>query len=72
MAWNVLATRESHVYRLQVWSLLLVGAGHCTLWMLILFCSALDVFHITLSMHVIYYYLILNYNNPPALQLSVW
>ncbi|EPS97871.1 hypothetical protein FOMPIDRAFT_1042713 [Fomitopsis schrenkii] len=33
---------------------------------------ALDVFHITLSMHVIYYYLILNYNNPPALQLSVW
>ncbi|KAH9934368.1 uncharacterized protein B0H18DRAFT_557147 [Fomitopsis serialis] len=32
----------------------------------------LDIFHITLSMHVIYYYLILNYDNAPALQLSVW
>ncbi|KAI0731469.1 hypothetical protein C8Q72DRAFT_229257 [Fomitopsis betulina] len=32
----------------------------------------LDTFHIILIMHMIYYYLVTNYNNPSALTESVW
>ena len=34
--------------------------------------SALDTAHVTLSWHMIYYYLILNFDNPVALKDSVW
>jgi len=39
-----------------------------TVWTLLF----LDTTHVTLSWHMVYYYLILNYNNPIALQSSVW
>ncbi|GBE84573.1 hypothetical protein BKA93DRAFT_827718 [Sparassis latifolia] len=39
-----------------------------TVWSLLI----LDTTHITLSWHMVYYYLILNYDNPPALERSVW
>ena len=32
----------------------------------------LDTAHVTLSWHMIYYYLILNFDNRPALDDSVW
>jgi hypothetical protein len=32
----------------------------------------LDVFHVCLVNHLIYYYLITNYANPPALVKMVW
>ncbi|CCM01554.1 uncharacterized protein FIBRA_03613 [Fibroporia radiculosa] len=35
-----------------------------------IFC--LDLCHIMFTMHMIYYYLILNYNNPTALSMSCW
>ena len=35
-------------------------------------CSALDTVHVTLSWHMIYYYLILNFDNRKALEDSVW
>ena len=34
--------------------------------------SALDTVHVTLSWHMIYYYLILNFDNRDALEDSVW
>lgn len=34
--------------------------------------SALDTAHVTLSWHMIYYYLILNFDYRPALEDSVW
>ena len=34
--------------------------------------SALDTAHVTLSWHMIYYYLILNFDNRDALKDSVW
>ncbi|KAI0776577.1 hypothetical protein BD413DRAFT_224131 [Trametes elegans] len=39
-----------------------------TVWSLLI----LDTFHITMSWHMIYYYLILNFDNKPALDDSVW
>ncbi|KAH9951194.1 hypothetical protein B0H21DRAFT_705847 [Amylocystis lapponica] len=39
-----------------------------TVWSLLI----LDTTHVTLTWHMIYYYLILNYNNPPALEEAVW
>ena len=34
--------------------------------------SLLDTFHVILIMHMIYYYLVTNYDNPSALTESVW
>ncbi|KAL7277632.1 hypothetical protein ACG7TL_008559 [Trametes sanguinea] len=39
-----------------------------TVWSLLI----LDTSHIVLSWHMTYYYLIINFNNPPALDNSVW
>ncbi|GBE87205.1 hypothetical protein SCP_1004520 [Sparassis crispa] len=39
-----------------------------TVWTLLV----LDVTHVALTWHMIYWYLILNYNNPASLDLSVW
>ncbi|CDO69414.1 hypothetical protein BN946_scf184791.g9 [Trametes cinnabarina] len=41
---------------------------HWTVWSLLV----LDTSHIILSWHMTYYYLIINFNNPPALDNSVW
>jgi len=41
---------------------------HATIWVLL----ALDISHITLAWHMDYHWLILNFNNPAALGVTVW
>jgi len=41
---------------------------HYTVWTLL----CLDIFHVSLTWHMIYWYLIINYDNPRSLDFSVW
>ncbi|OBZ74770.1 hypothetical protein A0H81_05693 [Grifola frondosa] len=46
-------------------SAVLFGLSVCWLWLL-------DAFHLALSVHLVYYYLVINYANPSALLDIVW